>query len=130
MKIGLTKAAAALALSAAVVTGTTVAPARADETVVICKEALAEPAAAAGCAAVAVVVHELFLADRPFGPNGELMKVIMSPVTIVDGNIKAASGESGALAKVLRGTTGVSVRDIDRYGIFGGPNSIFRKPFG
>ena len=106
------------------------ASARADETIIICKEALAVPVAAAGCAAVGVLVHELFVAERPFGPNGELMKVVLIPVNIVDGNIKAASRESGELAKVLRGVSGISVRDIERHGIFGGPNSIFRKPFG
>ena len=31
---------------------------------------------------------------------------------------------------VLKGTTGISVKDIKNHGIFGGPNSIFRKPFG
>lgn len=130
MKIGLNGTAFALALGGAALTGTAVTPARAGETIVICKEALAQPVAAAGCAAVGVIVHELFVADRPFGPNGELMTVIVSPVTIVDGNIKAAGRESGELAKVLRGTIGISVRDIEKYGILGGPNSILRKPFG
>jgi hypothetical protein len=51
-------------------------------------------------------------------------------VKIVDGNVKASVRESGEIAKVLRATTGVSVRDIEKYGIFGGPNSVFRKPFG
>lgn len=45
-------------------------------------------------------------------------------------NIQAAGGESGELAKVLRGATGISVRDIQRYGIFGGECSIFRRPLG
>ena len=72
------------------------ASARADETIIIWKEALAVPVAAAGCAAVGVLVHELFVAERPFGPNGELMKVVLIPVNIVDGNIKAASRESAS----------------------------------
>jgi hypothetical protein len=118
----------ALVVGGAVLTGT--ASAQAGEAVVICKEALAVPVAAAGCATVGVLVHELFVADRPFGPNGELMKVLLTPVHIVDGNIKGANRESGELAKVLRGVTGISILDIDRHGIFGGPNSIFRKPFG
>jgi hypothetical protein len=131
MKIGFNGTAFALALCGAAMTGTAVTPARAGETaVVVCKEALAQPVAAAGCAAVGVIVHELFVADRPFGPNGELMKVIVSPIAIMDGNIKATGRESGELAKVLRGTIGISVRDIEKYGIFGGPNSILRKPFG
>jgi hypothetical protein len=130
MNFRLIKTALALALGGTVLTGAGGVPARADDTVVICKATLADPPAAAGCAAVAVLAHELFLTDRPFGPNGELMKVLLAPVTIVDGNIKAAARESGELAKVLRATTGISVRDIEKYGIFGGPNSVFRKPFG
>jgi hypothetical protein len=130
MSIGLKRVALALACSGAITTAFASAPARADETVVICKEALAQPLAAAGCAGVAVILHEVFVAKHPFGPNGEIMRVLGSPITIVDGNIKGANRESGELAKVLRGTIGISVRDIERYGIFGGPNSIFRKPFG
>jgi hypothetical protein len=52
------------------------------------------------------------------------------PVKIVDGNIKGANRESGELAKLLRGTTGISIRDINQYGLWGGNNSIFRKPLG
>jgi hypothetical protein len=58
------------------------------------------------------------------------MKLLAVPVHIVDGNVKGSERESGDLAKVLRATLGISARDIDRYGIWGGPNSIFRKPFG
>jgi hypothetical protein len=106
------------------------APARASETIVICEASLEAPPVAAACAGIGVLVHELFVAERPFGPNGELMKVLMAPGNIIVGNIKAAGRESGELAKALRGTSGISIRDIERYGIFGGPNSIFRKPFG
>ena len=113
-----------------VLTGAAVAPAQASETVVVCQEAVAVPVVAAGCAAVGVIIEELLLADRPFGPNGELLKIVGSPLTILDGNIKAARRESGELAKGLRVGTGISVRDIERHGIFGGPNSFFRKPFG
>src|SRR5262245_34296660 len=87
------------------------APARANGTVVICKAALSAPPAAIGCAAVGVVVHELLLAERPFGPNGELMRIVAAPVKIVDGNIKASMRESGEGAKVLRAVTGISWRD-------------------
>lgn len=58
------------------------------------------------------------------------MKILAVPVKIVDGNVKAAAGERGEIAKVLRGASGISVRDIEKYGIFGGPNSVFRKPLG
>jgi hypothetical protein len=52
------------------------------------------------------------------------------PVKIVDGNIHAATRERGEIAKAVRGTIGISVEDIRKHGIFGGPNSFFRKPFG
>jgi hypothetical protein len=54
--------------------------------------------------------------------------VIAAPVVIR--NVEAAGNESGALAQALRGVVGVSVRDIEKHGIWGGPNSIFRCPFG
>jgi hypothetical protein len=104
--------------------------ARADESIVVCKAALANPPAAAGCAAIGVLVHELLVAKHPFGPNGELMKIISVPVKIADQNIKAATRESGELAKVVRATVGISWLDIQKYGLAGGTNSLLRKPFG
>lgn len=50
--------------------------------------------------------------------------------TRIAGNIAAAQRESGEGAKILRGTLGISWKDIQKHGIFGGPNSFFRKPFG
>jgi hypothetical protein len=85
------------------------------------------------CGTAGVLLHELVQianGKEGFGPNGAVMQVLTAPVKIVDGNIRAAPRERGELAKVLRATTGISVEDIGRYGIFGGPNSIFRKPFG
>ena len=87
----------------------------------------------AACAATDVVLEEFIQAlngKQAFGLNGELMRVLAVPVHIVDGNIKGAERESGELAKVLRASSGISVRDINDYGIWGGPNSLFRKPFG
>jgi len=83
-----------------------------------------------GAAAVVTVLANEAFAERPFGENGEILKVLAVPVKIIDGNVKGAERESGEIAKVVRATTGISVRDIERYGIFGGPNSVFRKPFG
>ncbi|MBI2740784.1 MAG: hypothetical protein HYX38_30145 [Rhodospirillales bacterium] len=120
---------AAIALGAANVVGPT-APAHAQDTILVCKEALAQPVAAAACAGTGVILHELFVADRPFGPNGELIKLLVAPVKIMDGNIKAAAREAGAVDQAVRASLGISVGDIKRYGLFGGPNSIFRKPFG
>jgi hypothetical protein len=57
----------------------------------------------------------------------EIAKVIL--VDRLTENAKSAHRESGALNKAIR-VVGPSVRDIKRHGIFGGPNSLFRKPFG
>lgn len=48
----------------------------------------------------------------------------------IGSNIEGAKRESGDLAKALRATLGISWKDIQKYGIFGGRNSFFRKPFG
>ena len=80
-----------------------------------------------------MVLHELTKlgnGEKAFGPNGEIMKVIGAPVGIIGRNIKGAERESGEIDKVLKGATGISVKDIKKHGIFGGPNSVFRKPFG
>lgn len=85
------------------------------------------------CGTVGVILHELVQmgnGKEGFGPNGEIRKILAVPVKIVDGNIKASLRESGEVAKVVRATTGISVRDIEKHGIFGGPNSFFRKPLG
>lgn len=90
-------------------------------------------AGAAICIPVGMTLHEivqLLNGNDGFGPNGEVMKLLMVPVNIVDGNIQAAEGESGEIAKVLRATTGISIRDIEKYGLAGGPNSVLRKPLG
>jgi|SRR5882724_5338386 len=86
----------------------------------------------AACVSAGVVLHELVQignGKRGFGPNGEVMKVLAAPVKIVGGNIKGSEREHGVIAKVLR-VGGISVKDIKHYGIWGGHNSFFRKPFG
>ena len=44
-------------------------------------------------------------------------------------NAKAAGRESGEIDKLLRAISGVSVEDIRKYGLCGGPNSEVRKHF-
>ncbi|MEO1093142.1 MAG: hypothetical protein AAFX81_21195 [Pseudomonadota bacterium] len=85
------------------------------------------------CAPVGVALHELVKlgnGEDAFGPNGEIMKILGAPVGIVHQNIKGAERESGEIDKVLKGATGISVQDIKNHGVFGGPDSVFRKPFG
>jgi hypothetical protein len=83
----------------------------------------------AACAAAGVVLHEVTKAlngQDAFGPNGEIRKALNIPI----GNIRAASQESGEIAKVIRATTGISIMDIQKYGLLGGENSFFRKNLG
>ncbi len=85
------------------------------------------------CGAAGVLLHEftqMANGKEGFGPNGELMRIVAAPVKIADGNIRAASRERGEIAKVVRGVSGISWEDIRKHGVFGGENSIFRKPFG
>lgn len=42
-------------------------------------------------------------------------------------NIEGAAKESGEGAKIIRGLTGISIGDIEKYGILGGDNSYLRK---
>ena len=58
------------------------------------------------------------------------MGVVLAPFNIIGGNIAGAGRESGVIDQGLKATTGISVKDIKEHGIFGGPNSVFRKPFG
>ncbi len=84
----------------------------------------------AACATIAVLVNELAKVangEDAFGPNGEVMKILKGSASIVDGNFQAATRERGELDKVLRATTGISVGDIKKYGLCGGPNSELRK---
>jgi hypothetical protein len=85
------------------------------------------------CATAGLGLHELYKAlngQDAFGTNGEVMKALAAPVHIVDANIRGSERESGELSKVLKSVTGISARDIDHFGLWGGSNSIFRKPFG
>lgn len=42
-------------------------------------------------------------------------------------NFEGAANESGDGAKLIRGITGISIADIEKYGILGGENSYLRK---
>lgn len=55
-----------------------------------------------------------------FGDNNTLVR-------LVHRNWKAAERESNGVNRLIRGTTGVSVRDIERHGPLGGENSEARK---
>jgi hypothetical protein len=48
----------------------------------------------------------------------------------INSNAQAAYRERGVANQGIRTGTGISVRDIEEHGIFGGPNSVFNCPFG
>jgi hypothetical protein len=125
----MTKYAIFAMLAAAAAIATNAPAAKAEPAVGIAVSAPLTPVTFAAAAVLTVLANEAF-AKKPFGENGEIMKALAVPVKIIDGNVKASERESGEIAKVLRATTGISVRDIELYGVFGGPNSVFRKPFG
>jgi hypothetical protein len=88
--------------------------------------------AIAACVGAGIVLNELLQlsnGETPFGANGELMKVIAVPVKILAGNVKGAERESGEVDKMIRAVTGISLKAINEHGLWGGPNSIFRKPW-
>jgi hypothetical protein len=64
------------------------------------------------------------------GNSGSEGTALMILTPIIVNNFQAAGRESGEGAKLVRAVMGISVRDIEKYGLWGGPNSIFRKPFG
>lgn len=86
-------------------------------------------AALIGATAIAPVARA---ADNTEPSTGDFFTAIGRAVLIerIDANIMGAARESGFGAKVLKASTGISVKDIKKYDIWGGPNSFFRKPFG
>jgi hypothetical protein len=121
------------AIAAALVIAAAAAAAKAEPAVGVTAVCPATGPGIVACSVVGVAMHEIVQianGKEGFGPNGDLMKLLAAPVRIVHGNIKASERESGELAKVLRSTMGISVKDINEYGIWGGPNSFFREPFG
>lgn len=53
--------------------------------------------------------------------------LIAAAVKIMQENVKASGRESGEIDKLIRALSGISVKDINQYGICGGPNSEVRK---
>ncbi len=64
------------------------------------------------------------------------LTIVLAPVETVSRNLEIAKRESGAIAKGLAASTGISVRAIEENGgvfgggLSGGPNSFFRKNLG
>ena len=120
------------ATAAIAATALTVAPAEANAGVEaeIVVECAATVAGAAICIPLGFLLHELAVAGNggeAFGPNGEVMRLLAVPVEIVSGNFDAAGREANPVTALIRGTTGISLRDIEAYGLPGGPNSEVRR---
>lgn len=70
--------------------------------------------------------------EKASGPSGEEQSIveaalIAEAIKIMEQNIKASGRESGEIDKLIRALSGISVKDIRKYGICGGPNSEARK---
>lgn len=93
-----------------------------------------QPAWAAGASDPAAVTSD------PSPETGEtggseatevLAKIILEMMThSIEENLKVAGEESTAIGVVVRGTLGISLDDIGRFGPCGGPNSEARNIFG
>lgn len=72
--------------------------------------------------------------DKP-NPSEEISKwftaiIVTLGTWLVDrfvSNFEGAANEPGEGAKIIRGLTGISIKDIEKYGILGGENSYLRK---
>lgn len=82
------------------------------------------------CVGLLILLGEMTKAangEKAFGDNGEVMKLLKAPIKIVEGNVAAATAESGDGAKAIRVVTGISLKDIEKFGPLGGENSEARK---
>lgn len=59
--------------------------------------------------------------------GNQALRLSLAPVGWVKGNIDGAKREKNIVAGVVRAATGISARDIAKYGVLGGPNSELRK---
>lgn len=71
--------------------------------------------------------QELDSSCKPDVFNQVIRATFGRAILIVTGNFDAAKNESGEIAKLVRATSGISLTDIEKYGIQGGPNSEISK---
>ena len=85
---------------------------------------------------VSIVPFEVMSQAEPApeteGPGDGVVEAILinEALQIMLRNIEASERESGEIDKLIRALSGVSIKDINEYGICGGPNSEVRKLFG
>ena len=68
-----------LLLALALAFGTSARAEPATASVTVCAGAI-EPMTVTACAATAIALHEVFIAKKPFGENGEGMKILRKPL--------------------------------------------------
>jgi hypothetical protein len=59
--------------------------------------------------------------------GNQVLRVALAPLGWIDGNFKAAKDEHNVVTQVFRAVTGISPKDIAKYGLLGGENSELRK---
>lgn len=59
--------------------------------------------------------------------GSQILRVAMAPISWIGGNFEAAKDEHNLVTQVFKAVTGISPKDITKYGILGGENSELRK---
>jgi hypothetical protein len=59
--------------------------------------------------------------------GSQVLRVTLAPLGWIDGNFKAAKDEHNVVTQVFHAVTGISAKDIAKYGLLGGENSELRK---
>lgn len=94
---------------------------------------LSTPAVTAVVAATSVSAQDQPNSPAPAESEGattdDLIKAILikEAAKTIAANIEASKRESGEIDKLIRAIAGISIADMKRYGICGGPNSEVRK---
>lgn len=78
---------------------------------------------------IEVAAQQAVQGENEKGPDEDTLKaiIIKGALDIIIENIKASNRESGEIDKLIRALSGISIMDIKKYGICGGPNSEARK---
>jgi hypothetical protein len=59
--------------------------------------------------------------------GSQVLRVALAPIGWIGGNFEAGKNENNLVTQVFRAVTGISPKDIAKYGILGGENSELRK---
>jgi uncharacterized membrane-anchored protein YhcB (DUF1043 family) len=59
--------------------------------------------------------------------GSQVLRVALAPISWIGGNFEAAKAEHNLVTQVFKAVSGISPKDIAKYGILGGENSELRK---